>query len=1398
MAQLLVSAAINIAISIAINELFPPPDVNQEGPRLTDLGFTSAAYGSFVGITFGTDRVSGNIIDATDPPIEEVVHQESSGGTLFGLKGGGGPQVNTKTFTYFWTGRISWGIEGASDMIRWWGDGKIILDATGTGQIVKAGVTHTFYPGGQTQIQDPEEVTRRGANISAYRHLTSSKVDRMPLADFGNRIPNFTAEIAYNSLAQTPVKNMVQPSGLSTSSSARWDYDPDRNQLLVSKTGSAPAFTADASSMEFRNSFVVSDLVNTRHTMGRDGFAYLAPGFSNRNPITKIDLDSGIEVARFGDSNIGPLSDNTNGFASAGTWYQLSSITSSFGVKSILFHLGVFPAGGSPNGAVVDADQMGNSVGFGVVRHIISTADGLTVGGDDLGGSSIGIPDHDRGVFYIFQDDDNLGKYNLVKYVPNFNIAGDAGIVLDTVTATLVKTFSRGTFAGGDDFEGTGNPAGWAVNRKTGELILSNGTSMILYNPVTDTILAQKVNGSFISEFNYYSGSQFGYAISNATNGTLRVIDTRTLEITKDIKTDDIPWPSGVDGIINGSTSTWDDRVQAIYLGRTGSDASVDFRVLKVFVNRVGGLGVGLDTVVAALSTTYQRQKMAGLLPADIDVTTLAGETVPGFTLNRRSTMKSALEPLRARWNFDGVQSDWIMKFPMRGGAPVLTIPEEDVGELKRGRDQTDTPAVQESRMDDLALPMRLAVRYRNKDIDYQIDYEHDKRQLFPNPTMSSKTELTLDVPIVEQPQAMKRMAQQKLWTAWNERITYKTVVPWTYIKLDATDVFNMGVFGETAQLRMGEMDVGAGWAVEVVGIVEDTKQYSSTIGAGQASGHIGLTVPSSLPTRLTPFDAPILSLQDITLVPLSNAYMVVGAFEDGWPGSTVMKSADDVAYFATGTVNVEAAVGRVKTAPGAWNLVNGDFPNRWQEVADGGTLVIAPLRRADVWTSAANEQIVLSGANTIGIVRASDQQVEILNFENAVLNDNNTVTLTRLLRGRLGTEDIADLGITANDTVVLLSDANNVKESGPIIKQSLTLSELDTVLFFKGVTIGTLIEDAPVISATYTGRDLRPYMPAQISALSDGGGGLDVFWERRARGPLAAEWLDGTGEVVLNETIEQYEVTLSNIGGDFITKIVNDVRTVNFSLAEVNLGGVPGGIAKQPWPLSSEAGPAGTTDGTFDGGGTPFNGGNWVLTNGPDGFTFSAASNGSIPGPVPGSETRVSPASTLYLRYRANGSDTFREARNIIDLVNDLGMAPASIPISTVKANIWLALGRSNDLVRVQLSLMNNNLDILSSVNHPSLGPTPGLWTSVGSLYDASADPWPQRNMTVAMSPSGASKLAMTVSISKFGTTLSNGEGGWDHLELEILTPPPDITVKVVMVSNTGLKSPIAIRQVT
>lgn len=1173
MVAFLIAAAVNIGIGLLLNALFPPPETEIFGPRQGDLSFTGGAtYGAFVNIIFGTDRVAGNIIDTTDPAIEEVVtvHEEKFG-TFFGF---GGSVLRTTSYTYFLTCRIGWAIEGAQDLIRLWGDGKTIIDKSAGASTLQAGgiigvasnalgltmdgVEHTFYPGGKDQVQDSEEVSRRDSNIPAYRHLTTLKLDRFPLANFGNRIPQFTAEIAFASSVSIPILNMVEPAGLDVPGSlggggtSYMSFNPSTNALYSLKNTATGVWAADAGDLTFRH--IIGSDGFSQPVVGHDGFYYGQTGAANSGPLEKRDIETGEVLGTFGASGIG-LTDDTTRFGNSGEWWQLNIPIPGVGSQSVIFHMNFF---GNSNGSVVDEPLLPLPEGFATpVVHVFSdTDDGLPA--NVFNGT--GIPDHDRGRFFMFIVNTANDTYDLVKVVPNFKGFGAGRILLSSVTVTTIKQFTRGTFAAGDDFEGTGDPEGWAINRLNSDLILSNDSCTVLYNPDSDTILAQEINTRFRGRNNYYTGDIIAYGITNVSNGTIRVLDTRTLKIVRDVKTDDIPWPnSEVDGAIHERSCVWDDRTQALFISRVelGSGAATNFRILKLFVNRLLAEGVGLDTVVSALSTKYQRQTMAGLDAADIDVTTLAGETVIGYTVQSRSTMKQALQPLRSRFLFDGLQSDWIMKFPIRGAVSTVTIPEQDVGLLRRGRDQTDEPAVKEIRQDDLSLPMSLNIRYRNRNTDYQTDVEGDKRHIFPDPTMHSKNERTLDIPIVDVPANMKPLVQKHLLTMWNERVSYKTIIPWTYLALDATDVFKMGVFGETAQLRMAELDLGLNWSLELTGVVEDTKSFTSTLTGVNGLGHVNKAVPSSLPTRLFALDAPLLSTDDFQSFFVSNAYMVVAAYEDSWPGATIMKSFNGVTYLPTGTVNVQAAIARVKTVPTHWGYIEGDFPNRFQDVADGGTLVITPLRRADAWASAADEIIVLAGANMIGVIHDDTGEVEILSFQNVTVNDDNTIDLTKLLRGRFGTEDIADKDINIGDTIVLLSNATNVRETGPILSQRIAFTELDIEAFFAGVTIGSLLDNTPIIKATYTGRDLRPFSVVHTTAVNNAGD-IDVDWERRTRGPLAGEWDDGTGEVSLNETIEQYTVIITD-GTDSVTKTVDDVTLVTFTAAELSAAGVSG-----------------------------------------------------------------------------------------------------------------------------------------------------------------------------------------------------------------------------------------------
>lgn len=1144
MATLLVSAAANLALGFALNALFPPDDQFQEGPRLNDLGFTSAAYGKFVNIVFGTDRVDGNVIETTTPAIEERTAE-----SVEEVGKGGGYDVTTRSYSYFFTGDVAFAIEGAGALVRLWGDGKMIYDATGTTPFVRGGTEILFYPGGVTQSVDPEEESRHGTgNTPAYRHLTRVKINNLALADFGNRIPNFTAEITYNPSNPNPFIALDEPaSGLDVPGSFGGGtitymlINPFRDRVYALKGNSATGmWSATASTLEFRSQFGATGGLS-RPTVGLDGFAYRQTGSANEGPLQKVETESGQIVATIGSSGIG-LVDDSDSFGNSGSWHQLSVNTPGIGQRSILLHMNAF---GTANGSLVAADEI-EALGTGAIFHTTSTADGFETM------SGFAIPDHDRGVLYVLTGADAGTTLQIMKVEFIFTLAA-GGSIETTVKFTELRRFTRGD--PGDDFENSTLATGFAVDRPSGRLLISNGFDIVLYDPATDTILEARHDLGFTNRNNYITGDVFAFANTSSGSGTIYIIDPRTLETLSSVDTSTISWPGGPsDPEIHDESMVWEGSTQSMIFSRVdlGSSAPVDGRVLKLFINRVAGQGVGLDTVVSALCTSYQRLEMAGLETSDIDVSTLAGDVVQGYTINRRGSVRDALEPLRTRFFFDGVQSDWTIKFPKRGGSSVLTIPEEKVGKLRRGRDATDDPAIKEIRTQDVELPMRLSVRYRNKDIDYNTDVEHAKRHRNPLPTINSRSERTLDLPIVDTPTDIKQTAEKWLYTMWAERRQFKTIIPWDYLELDPTDVFNMGLFGETIEMRLGEVDVGQGWAMDVAGVAEDVTSFVSTIAGGPASGFNAPTIPSSLPTRLIFLDTPLLSIQDLQLTGISNAYTAFGAFEDGWPGATAYRSQDDVDFSPSATGNVEAAVARVRAVPGAWEYnQDSDFPNRFQEVVEGGTMTIGPVRRASAWASA-TELNVLNGANALAVITANG--VEIVQFQDATVNDDNTIVLDRLLRGRLGTEDVADVGgMAVGDEVVLLTDSTGAKEAASIAKQNLAISLLDTSLFYRGVTIGTLLEDAQSVSFAYTGRDLQPYSVVHLTAV-DTSGDLVVDWERRARGPFIGDSLSVSPP--LNETIEQYVVTLFD-GVDTLQRTVDDATTTTFTAAQLSAGSI-------------------------------------------------------------------------------------------------------------------------------------------------------------------------------------------------------------------------------------------------
>lgn len=157
-----------------------------EGPRLKEIDGLTSTEGAAIPRIYGRARIGGQLIWATR--LEEMVNTTvERSGTQGGKSMGGGPKTVTTTYSYF--ANLAVGLcEGPIAFIRRvWADGR---------EIDLTRITMRVHRGSATQSTDPLIVAKEGANYApAYRGLAYVVFERLPLEDYGNRIPQFSFEV---------------------------------------------------------------------------------------------------------------------------------------------------------------------------------------------------------------------------------------------------------------------------------------------------------------------------------------------------------------------------------------------------------------------------------------------------------------------------------------------------------------------------------------------------------------------------------------------------------------------------------------------------------------------------------------------------------------------------------------------------------------------------------------------------------------------------------------------------------------------------------------------------------------------------------------------------------------------------------------------------------------------------------------------------------------------------------------------------------------------------------------------------------------------------------------------------------------------------------------------------
>ncbi len=201
-----IGGAIGSLIGSQVDQAIIGNGPDRVGPRLAEVSVQTSSYGTPIPQIFGTMRVAGSVIWASD--LQEMSNRE----------GGGKGRPSTTTFTYSANLAVALSSRPISSVRRIWADGNLLRGIAGD---FKTETLFRFYNGEEDQRVDPLIASAEGINAAtAHRGISYVVFENLQLADFGNRIPSLTFEVIDGSgritiidIANSVTQDLVTQSG---------------------------------------------------------------------------------------------------------------------------------------------------------------------------------------------------------------------------------------------------------------------------------------------------------------------------------------------------------------------------------------------------------------------------------------------------------------------------------------------------------------------------------------------------------------------------------------------------------------------------------------------------------------------------------------------------------------------------------------------------------------------------------------------------------------------------------------------------------------------------------------------------------------------------------------------------------------------------------------------------------------------------------------------------------------------------------------------------------------------------------------------------------------------------------------------------------------------------------
>lgn len=180
-----IGGALGASAGYAVDQsLFGTGARNIEGPRLSDLEVQTSTEGAPITRIYGRARLNGQIIWATNHSERVTRREQRTGAAKGGATGG---RVKQTTYSYYANFAVGLCEGEIASIGRIWAN-SVELDLQD--------ITFRVYHGTDEQVPDSLIEAKQGAgNAPAYRGLAYVVFEDLPLAAFGNRIPQLSFEV---------------------------------------------------------------------------------------------------------------------------------------------------------------------------------------------------------------------------------------------------------------------------------------------------------------------------------------------------------------------------------------------------------------------------------------------------------------------------------------------------------------------------------------------------------------------------------------------------------------------------------------------------------------------------------------------------------------------------------------------------------------------------------------------------------------------------------------------------------------------------------------------------------------------------------------------------------------------------------------------------------------------------------------------------------------------------------------------------------------------------------------------------------------------------------------------------------------------------------------------------